>query len=447
MSRAIYMIDDNVHKQEWFLQILASVNSRRPNLPPYCAGMGDDAKEAQQRSQDPDFIFDHALADRDGIYLVDLGIVTSHDQRRLIERLESSSDPIHTKAAAEYAVVKRQTDPLGDAARDYPIALGVLLCARLARRSTMLVSTDVASRHVDAVREADLATVAQAGFPITRFADDANRAVRLAQWVAAIEALLGTLEHLRSATSKWFEKGLVSGWNSYAHDGLPHDLPAEIDLQGHRSTVANAFRWAWEPDPGWWSDATDVRALHACLKQSVGRHAAWMGAEPGHNLCLGGAYLLLLTAIAEKFAGDVSRFTGVTWAHFLVSNQPAPFFPKQSSRDAAQSVRLLLEFFRAVRDLKGTGALAFDRFDGPTPGRAYFRVHLAWSSEELAECARSLRDEYVAPAVQGASLQLLTGKTVPLFLRLVLSMQARASGWGAIGTISVDDDGWLKVGR
>jgi len=143
---------------------------------------------------------------------------------------------------------------------------------------------------------------------------------------------------------------------------------------------------------------------------------------------------------------------GVNWTQFGREEaggfRPYPFLPSQERADAERSLRALYELFVAILPLKGNERrLAIEgASEPPTEGHEFFRLKLNWSEHQIRECTETLRS-LVSGGFSNEVIDLKPSKTTGAFLRFVISAQVRKAGMGKVATISLDEEGWLKLGR
>jgi hypothetical protein len=174
------------------------------------------------------------------------------------------------------------------------------------------------------------------------------------------------------------------------------------------------------------------------------------GTRPFYPLCLGGAYLLLIIAIARRFPdGARSLGRGVdVWPKFIAENgRPLLFLDSQGHGDARRCLESLFRFFSAVVPLKGAEhELGISKIELPGSAKR-FGMHMTWTPAQRAEFARAVAEDFVTPSLGGAPLHLSGAKAVSLYLRFVLSSQVRTEGAGTFATMALDNLGVLWVGR
>jgi hypothetical protein len=463
----VYMIEDGIDKQKWFLLMLRKANVLAADVGlgvSFESGFGDDAfRSSQICSRTPSHLME-SLRAPDAIYLVDLKLLESPEDRGgLLVLMQEAPEVWAQRAARKYlqlapeptvdTALGQTLSGLASTAEQYALSTLLLLAAKELGRPVLFVSTQGSWGDVTNIKEAGLATVPSEAFPSTdpELCEEQKKQAYILNWAKRIIAMVNPLDRLRVVSANWFKLGVETGWQSTATDGLPHDPDPEwqrLTLAEHRECVGQAFPWSPE---SWWRNTKLAEALHRCLKASVGYHAQWMGEDPRYGLCLGGAYLLFLLAIAQKFPESVYEFLVVDWNAFTFSvndyMRPIPFLPSQESEDADRSVRTLYELFCTILPLKDRPEqLAVAGIEGPFNGQAYFRLKLKWSVEQIAECTATINSS-IEDAFTKDYLTLPRGKTVGAFLRFLICSQSRRVGMGAIGSIALDKDGWLRVGR
>lgn len=448
----VFMIDNNLNKQNWFLLILEKLNGlareRGLNIA-FEAGLGSNVEEAGEKARDAVEIF-AALRESNAIYLLDITLEEDEEQGpALLAKLQQSGDPAMVAGAEKYQAIRAAGNGLAGIAKKYPLMLLALLCCRT--RPTMLVSTDTVNSIVTKVKQSGLAKVAYDGFPDDdpKRTDPESRTKIVREWAEYILALLDPLDLLKNRTGNWFSKEIGSGWRSAALDGLPHNPNwAQFDRTQHMATVKDVLHWA--PD-SWWENDEKASVLHECLKHIIGRHAEWMAEGGDRELCLGGAYLVFLLALAQRFPGELPRFLAADWKPFALvqggTAKPTFFLPSQWQADAERSIRALYAFFSAVIPLKSDQQkLGVTEISLPATDKPFFRLKLDWAATELSACGSAI-GRMVDTGVATETLPLPQAKTTGAFLRFSLTSCVRKRGLGPVGTVSIGRDGWLRVGR
>ena len=173
-----------------------------------------------------------------------------------------------------------------------------------------------------------------------------------------------------------------------------------------------------------------------------------MGAKESYNLCLGGAYLLLLTAVARFFPEKVRDFLNVNWADFVDDNgSPIKFLPKQLPNYAQKSYESLFMFYSAIvcndKTSDDQKRFAIQTLVGPINGAKMFRVQLNW---EDPSNIMTVLEKYCNDVFNTGKLSLGDSKTVELFMAFLLRSQVRINGIGGIGALRINNN-WLEIGR
>jgi hypothetical protein len=461
----VYFIDNNWNKQIWFTEILRMANQISGDSGiSFMSGFGEDPRVARDRSCQPTQVLD-ALKANDALYLVDLGMPANDLQLQGgpdLPDLFQQEGGLFARALFELQeLIKPHGEPeIELAAQDPDNHWGLLIICycRLAEKTTMLVSTDGKAAYAEAVKFHRLATVTPAGFPFGSFelASPTNREIYLQKWATEILrlALSDPLARLRAQTKNWFRFAPDRGWRSTEESGLPHDHDITLDLN-YSQFLSEVLPWL-PSSCGWWTDKGRTVALHQCLKSSVGYHAQWMGGAPINPLSLGGAYLIFLIALGKVFPGKVNDFLVPHFGVFMQAGsplKPLAFLPSQEQVDAERTVRALYEFFSSIIHLKEANAsqlgrpreIGLERIEPLREGATHFRLKVKWTPDQIAECAASLRST-VEEGFSIEKIDLPRGKVIGSFLRFLISSQVRKKGMGPVGTISLDDFGWLKVG-
>jgi hypothetical protein len=396
-----FMINDNLHEQQWFARVLAEANQQHVD-DTIELGWGDDADKATASSVTGQNIFD-ALMEENAIYIVDLNLGESDAEAAGLDRLlRTSHESWAVRASEQYHMLRdRGRDHLSDVCASHPIASMVLLASRLRHSPTILTSNEGKGSRIAAIREANWALDYWALFPRENPAQLSESEVGeiIKVWANRLLSLLDPLRQLCRHTKSWFKSNPDNGWR-YDRDGLPHNLVggALADLVGHELCFRRAFRWLPEK-VGWWRSQEQALAFHEVLKHSVGHHASWMGIGKRNPFPLGGAYLLLLIAIGRRFPNKVEPWCQIDWTRFIEHGLPISFLPSQELEDAERAVRCLFEFFSEVVVLKVPAAslpeLGVSDIKVPEPGQRAFEVSLAWSTSQIEKFIADLRKEFI----------------------------------------------------
>ncbi len=457
-KRNVYMIDDNPAKQQWLIEFLKAANdkARKRRLGvTLIPAFGNDADAASVIATNPDKIW-QALHDSDGIYLVNLGLPP--EARGLIDKIFRASEERLAKATVTYydELVKKG----GQAAQvlhKYPVAPHILHYCKLTNKPTLYVSTDVIGSDTQEIVNCGLAKRVDAGFPnqpLDQYATTEKERY-IEGWSERILALLDPWDRVADATRDWFTKNIGADWKSFEADGLPHDLGLGdgFSLEGHKESVKAVFDWC--PDT-WWADRDKARALNECLKTVVGAHAQWMGFIRNKPLSLGGAYLVFLMAVAQKAPQQVQKFCIDDWRCFCSkTGVPIPFLGSQDQDAARRSLRALYAFFLQIVLRKDDTTPGIKELKGPSPGHPYFSIKLDWLDEDLGRLAQGVRAAVTSRLDPQPNQPLGGGNTVSALLRFIYASKVGVSGFGALGTIRLDDDPnktvdkrrWLRVGQ
>jgi hypothetical protein len=180
-----------------------------------------------------------------------------------------------------------------------------------------------------------------------------------------------------------------------------------------------------------------------------------MGLHPQYSLCLGGACLIFLIALAQRSNADAARFARVDWTRFVSPNgTPVAFVAPQGPPAADRTVHALFDVFAAIVSRKpdwgdqGTAGLGVTDIEFPDKGKPYFRLKLAWTDPQREGFTSAMNNAIQLGLTSSTgTIGLPPGKTTGLFLRLLLATQVRTEGFGATGAVVMQPDGWLRVGR
>lgn len=439
----VYMVDDNINKQTNFLKILEVANLRLSSqgsdliLEP---GFGNDPRIAQESSVTPSDLC-HAIGNREGIFLVDLGL-NPHDGsiRDLSDTLVATGQVWASAALANHeAMVQHPDEVVRDTATRFALAIQLLCCCKTAGQPAILVSTDTAGKHVACVKDLELVVPETTGpFPSQKSGVSQSS---LEAWAGCILGLVDEIDRLKNSTQHWFRNRYDrSRWNETM--GLPHDLE-DMPLGDHQAIVRRVLPWA---PPDWWSDRSATMALHQNLKFSVGSCAQWMSMEGQNPFPLGGVYLLMLVAVAQRLPEAISQILIPDWKPFYSDGWPLPFFPSQNHIDAQASVRALYEFFCLARIVKGTSRPAFERVTPPSQAERAMRVQLAWTPQQTMALAAAF-SESIRAALGNHALDLPPAKSTAALTKVILASNARKDGIGPLGSIMLGENRELRIGR
>lgn len=457
-AHKLYMIDDKETKHEWFLKIITAARASLPTGVSLVAGFGDDAATSRNNATSPECLA-KALQDPEGIYLVDLVLLRDGERSDrdpagiidLFDKAASASNENRAVKAFRAAAAKE-----GSVEGKHQAALLVLHYCKIAGKKAVLVSTDAQGADVNDVVDNKLAIRPKMGFPYKTGYTNTESTTLTSAWVAELKGLLqDELECLASESKVWFSKNVGTGWTSLEAHGLPHETNwTAVSLADHKRCVRSLLPWLPEGCP-WWEDADRTGALHEVLKATVGAHAEWVSESGKYSLPLGGAYLFFLMVVARTWSERVAGFIVPDWRLFCEADNPSlpkPFCPPQSQIDAERTVRALYDLFGAILPLhqgqqeQSSSACAATQIEFPTPHQSYFRVKLSWKPNDRQNCAKEVA-RLVNAGFASRTLGLGAGTTVGSILSFTTASQVRREGFGPVGCVALDDQGWLKVGR
>lgn len=455
----VYMIDDGETKQACFLQILDHVNKLAPDYGfrnGFSEGFGRDPVEARKLALTPERLW-KALEDEKGIYLVDLELIAASGEdlnvEGFLDAFDSTTDPLFSDISKCYKelLYANATKPVVlKALERFVVAVHILLYCRAKNKPTLLVSIQPGGGLIPAIKDLNLATLAGEQFPSWDPNEYPISSQEIERWAQLILSLPNPLDRVKSQTSNWFSEKFDGGWRSLEEDGLPHNTDGwtKVTIEQHRDFVRGVFPHF--PDK-WWENKVKADALHQCLKTIVGAHAQWMGNYGDHYLSLGGAYLLFLLALWQKFPEQSEQFLVSDWTCFctLISErgkknskmEPLPFLGNQQDQEVANwSVRSLYDFFVNIVTLEDGVTLGISNFSPPTKDKPYFSLKLLWSPENFQKFAGGIQSK-IGDAFRGKDhVKFPKGKSVTSLLRFLVASQIRDSGFGAKGTIRLEDD-------
>jgi hypothetical protein len=454
----MYMIDDIDIKHRNFFHVLEAVKGLREE-----SGLGDieiasgfaDATSGLTALQDPARLFE-IIKDQDAILLIDLDMPgTKSTADDLLSLLDSAEPGYRKRVELEYSRIEDQ-----HRLDNYHLAFVLLSICRSNHSPCLLVTTVAKAKTVDHLLKIGLAQKSASYFPDqTELSKDAESIQTVAR---DLIGLMNPLTVLADRTRLWFAS------SSWIGDNLPHDVtfPGAKNIDDtlaakHRSAVRKVF--SWFPDH-WWMrkdssgnvlsefDQEAIQSLHRCLKTVCGSSARWTGGEKDLNL--GGAYLLFLIAIRQQFplltAGP--RYYLPDFCSLMGdAGKPLPFLPGQWQPDAAATTRSLFDLFGEISVLKDSNPrkCSVQWIAGPQRGSHSFTALLDWSTDQRKDFGSALSNHIRAGTdVTGLeAIKLPRGKAVGSLLRFVVNSQMRTEGFGALGSISLADDGILQVGR
>lgn len=453
----VYMVEDNPHKQRHLLSILdtgnrlAKESGISETLVP---GFGGDPDTASRAHNDPKKLV-NALEDPTAVYLVDLTL----KPERLSESamLEAFRDELRAKKTSWCDSALKHFDTLAtsdtyevrDASEKCRLAVQFLCCCHAAEKPAIIASTETIGMYIDTITRLDLAG-ALGSFPSAPQGTP-DPAV-LEMWASAILGLSDELGRIKTRTTRWFELPYEEPWQDIW--GLPHDLES-LDLEQHKRIVRSVLPWA--PD-SWWSSRDCAKALHNCLKSTLGYHAQWTSKLDTANvrpLCLAGAYLLLLVSVAQRYPGKFGDLVPTDWTAFVSDDKPIAFLPSQLHLDAAATVQSLFDFYCLIRTPKsgnvtkpGIRSVAM-----PTKGRRYFTFQLDWQDSEVDSFLSQFTTR-ISEGVKARAVELPPAKASATLLRFQIASlirSAESAGGGAsdpraAAVVEVEQDGRVFVG-
>lgn len=454
MSNIVYMFDDTMQKQAWFLRIVEHISAKSTDVKvprDWC-----DPTTAISLSQDANAVF-QALCDEGAIgYLVDLKIPAQEQEIKKLRDLLNGHDEWAKNSVNRFDAYFAIQDPVFQAnvlRPEYQFAILILSAIHCLGKPAMLVSTLAEGGVRDQIEALNLHTFSYGGFPTwTSPNGTADDLQTIGEWPLRIAGLIDPLDRVNLITEGWFSKDKPA-WQNFENDGLPHNVESltEPEWQSYQKYLSSKLAFLVVSSETWKSN-DERKALHACLKHSFGSFAKWTGnSTADKDICLASVLLLLLLVISRSFPDQTSKFvSNLKWTSFLITDgQPHPFFENsQNPEMAAKTVRCIFNLFSSIVILKNSNnQIGITEICAPRDNEGYFRIGVAWTSDQIKNACQMFQRDYAIQAAESEALCFPSAKFLGNYVKLLLLTQSGENQLGSRGGIWLDEKGYINVGQ